>query len=543
MTPKKTLITNASAKVSGLGTPVGDRNKYYFLRNEEFDYDQVLTAGIPPTDSLWLYPNQSIAKDISDGYDTRYLLSFGPFNIDPGQTLPLSFAYLAGEYLHKDPDNVRNHLSGDNYFPETYYEYLDFSDLGMNAVWASWVYDNPGVDTDSDGYAGKFRLHCRDSVIGGIIDTVSPHDTIWEYDRCDTIWYEGDGVPDFRGASPPPAPVVWVQPEVGRFRIRFNGLRSETTRDVFSGTVDFEGYRVYISRDERAASYSLLASYDIEDYNKYVYDTASGDFQLRDVPFGLPELRCLYGDSCNDPFFDPESYTRAGPYQMPGYDSVFYFEPQDHNRSLLGVSTPIRKVYPDQPYPTSLNPDSADASELTEDGYLKYFEYEHVVENLLPTVLYYVNVTAFDYGSPQSKLSALETSKTNNPKLAYPLPTVQAVEQYSLEPYVYPNPYRGDGSYFAEGFEGRDALYAIPDRMRRIHFANLPAKCMIRIHTLDGDLVREIAHDMNPDDPASSHDEWDLITRNTQMVVSGIYYWSVERENGETHMGKLVIIM
>jgi hypothetical protein len=512
----------------GLGTPSGDRNKYYFMRNKEFDYDQIYTAAIKPTDPDWEYPSQTIAEDISNGFDTRYLLSFGPFNLDPGQTLPLSFAYVGGENLHYDPNNARNNLGkGTSYRPDDFYAKLDFSDLAENAVWASWVYDNPGVDSDSDGYAGEYRLLC-------------------EGDNCDTVWYKGDGVPDFRGASPPPAPTVWVYPQVGSVRVRWNGLRSETTRDVFSREYDFEGYRVYMGRDARDASYSMLASYDIEDYNKWVWNSRKREWELNDIPFTLDSLKCLYGDSCNDPFFNPLSYTRSNPYQLEmavGQDSLFYFEPQDFNRSELGGTTPIRKIYPLQSYPSSLDPDSAQADELTEDGYLKYFEYEFTVSDLLPTVPYYVNVTAFDYGSPKSNLASLETSKTVGPKLTYPLPTAQDVASKNLEAYTYPNPYRGDGSYLDKGFEGRDADYLIPDRLRRIHFANLPAKCTIRIYTLDGDLVREIVHDRDPADPTASHDEWDLITRNTQLVVSGIYYWTVEDENGNTQVGKQVIIM
>ncbi|MBN1212169.1 MAG: hypothetical protein JXA92_06280, partial [candidate division Zixibacteria bacterium] len=87
------------------------------------------------------------------------------------------------------------------------------------------------------------------------------------------------------------------------------------------------------------------------------------------------------------------------------------------------------------------------------------------------------------------------------------------------------------------------AQYYIPDRMRRLHFANLPARCTIRIYTLDGDLIREIEHDMNPADPTAMHEEWDMITRNTQRVVTGIYYWVVEEPNGDTQIGKFVIIM
>jgi hypothetical protein len=39
------------------------------------------------------------------------------------------------------------------------------------------------------------------------------------------------------------------------------------------------------------------------------------------------------------------------------------------------------------------------------------------------------------------------------------------------------------------------------------------------------------------------HDSWDLITRNTQAVVSGVYYWTVEGADGRVQIGKLVIIL
>ena len=100
-----------------------------------------------------------------------------------------------------------------------------------------------------------------------------------------------------------------------------------------------------------------------------------------------------------------------------------------------------------------------------------------------------------------------------------------------------------DGAYRANGYEGRVETDRPDDRVRIIHFANLPPKCTIGIYTLDGDLVREIVHDKDISDPTASHDEWNLITRNTQAVVSGLYYWTVEAEDGSVQIGKLVIIM
>ncbi len=527
----------------GLGTPEGDVNKYYVMRNQEFDYDQIRTAVIQPGDTLWQYPNQELADDFADGFDTRYLISFGPFHIRPEQTLPVSFAYVGGEDFHGDNDNVSN-LPGD---PDEYYRNVDFTDLAANSQWASWIYDNPGVDTDGNGYYGKMRICCTDSLI--ILDTLSESplqvDTGWNYTVCDTFYYEGDGVPDFRGASPPPPPDFWIDRRVGSLTIRFNGLRSETTRDVFSREFDFEGYRVYLARDDRASSFTLVASYDREDYNKFVWNDRRIEYELQETPFTLEELRCLYGESCNDGSFQPLDFTRNRPYEHPLYpDSQFYFAAQDFNASVFGVTTPIRKIYRGQPYPTSLCPDSARPEELTEDGHLKYFEYEFTIADLLPTVPYWVNVTAFDYGSPESGLESLESSVTLGMQNVYALSPWDEVQRDNLDVFVYPNPYRGDGEYRERGLEGRTEIVRPPDRVRAIHFANVPPRCTIRIYTIDGDLVREIENDKQPRDGTATQAQWNLITRNTQTVVSGLYYWSVEdHESGRIQMGKFVIIM
>ncbi len=512
-----------------LGPPVGDENKYYVLKHDEFDYDLLFTA-IDHSDSGrgWLPPPEN-AENYADGYDVRNLLSFGPFDIDPGEKLPISFAWIGGENVHVNPDDFEDF---NPYRPSLFYEKLDFAPLALNSRWASWIYDNPGVDTDGDGNAGEYRICCYDTTVS---------DTGLVFGRCDTSWHKGDGVPDFRGASPPPPPEVRVEPQVGILEVRFNGLLTETTEDYFAKEVDFEGYRVYISRDERASSFCMVGSYDREDFNKYVWDLDEETFRLYDVPFTRDELQLLYGDPVGIDNFDPLVFTRDNPYRHPEFsDSVYFFTKQDFNQSEFGVNTPIRKIYPDQPYPSTLDPQQALPEELTEDGRLKYFEYEMTIEDVLPTIPYYVSVTSFDFGSPEIGMAPLESSVANNAVVAYPLASVDDVLEHDLKVYVYPNPYRTDAQYEENGFENRRGTES-EDRMRRIHFANLPPVCKIYIYSLDGDLVREIDHNFPEGGPEAMHDTWNLITRNTQAAVSGLYYWVVESEHG-TQMGKFVII-
>jgi hypothetical protein len=42
---------------------------------------------------------------------------------------------------------------------------------------------------------------------------------------------------------------------------------------------------------------------------------------------------------------------------------------------------------------------------------------------------------------------------------------------------------------------------------------------------------------------SANHKTWDLINKNLQLVVSGLFYWSVEDFDGNIQIGKLVVIM
>ena len=91
---------------------------------------------------------------------------------------------------------------------------------------------------------------------------------------------------------------------------------------------------------------------------------------------------------------------------------------------------------------------------------------------------------------------------------------------------VVPNPYKGTAL-----FESR-----YEDKVR---FTNLPPSCKISIFTITGDLVDTIYHN----DATDAH-LWDLISRNRQKVVSGLYIYVVETEEPEykKEIGKFVII-
>lgn len=522
---------------SRLGTPLGDRNKYYVLRHEEFDYDQLFTAKNHTLEG-WM-PPPSKAAEFAWGWDMRYLLSFGPFNIKSGDRLPVSFSIFGADNVHQNPTDHADLFDPND--PDLFYSSLDFSELADNSRWSSWIYDNPGVDTDGDGYFGKFRICQYDSVIyltdTNIIGVDTNFIDHYEYTDADTNYYEGDGVPDFRGAGPPPTPVASVFPTESSLTVRFNGYYSENSRDPFSQVNDFEGYRIYIGRDDRTVSLSLLSSYDIEDYNRYRFKKLSSGtygWGLEDIPFRLDSLRTMY----NNPDFDPLRYSPSAPLRAADGEA-YYFEAQDYNNSSLVGPGNINKVFPDASNPGT---DSSlwIPADLTDEGLPKFFEYEYVINDLLPTVPYYVAVTTFDFGSPVSGLPALESSPHNNIVMEYTIASADYAAAHNLEIFCYPNPYRGDADYGLRGFEDGSGVLS-RDRARLINFVNLPLQCVIRIYSLDGDLVREIIHSKQSGEPLSGHDSWNLITRNTQAAVAGLYYWTVESDSG-IQIGKLVII-
>jgi len=102
---------------------------------------------------------------------------------------------------------------------------------------------------------------------------------------------------------------------------------------------------------------------------------------------------------------------------------------------------------------------------------------------------------------------------------------------------------------------------------RRIDFVNLPDKCTIRIYTLSGNLVNVLNHigasrqgwgnftnwdriNAQTGEPAvytgydnhSGTEPWNLRNRFGQTVASGLYFFHVTDQRGETHTGKFYIV-
>ena len=402
-----------------LGTPEGDENKYFVMSNGEMDYDQLKAALPILVDSGWL-PRPTQVNDYADGYDTRYLQSFGPFELSPGDSLRLTFAYVAGEDFHTQP-GAWNDLLGkfsDTNAVKNYYNALDFSDLVFNALWAGWFYDNPGLDTDGDGYKGKLRIF-----------------------EGDTFYYEGDGGPDFAGPQPPPAPKFRLRNGFNSLMVRWNGKNIENTVDHFSQEKDFEGYRIYLSRTGKPEDLILVDTYDKVDYRMSIFNPDKKRWELKIASMTADSIaklfqydnsccfpdsagNCLCQDSsvCVEPFpfgFDPEKWDKSNPYHYKGAcfpeleisptvkvrtGDWLAFEPQDFNWGLKDI-----KVYKELIEAGKLGPEDS-----------LYYEYQVRIRDVRLFEPVLVAVTSFDYGHAQVKVSPQEGEPTDNYLSSWP---------------------------------------------------------------------------------------------------------------------------
>jgi len=98
---------------------------------------------------------------------------------------------------------------------------------------------------------------------------------------------------------------------------------------------------------------------------------------------------------------------------------------------------------------------------------------------------------------------------------------------------VVPNPYVAAASWEEQNpfTSGRGP--------RSIHFTHLPARCIIRIFTVSGELVATIEHD---NDVLNGSAEWNLLTRDNLVVSYGVYIYHVDAFELGEKVGKFAII-
>lgn len=586
------------------GTPMGDVRKYFILSNREFDYDQVFVRDadyiranpqkfrdrwnpdLVLEEHEWKIPGvddetpQELVNDIAKGYDTRYLLSWGPlgifdhideagnriYRLNPGERFSMTIAYVAGDNFH-DPSNPQptNETIDHTRF--------DFASLRYNSDWAAKVYDNPMYDTpiydwgtdgipgtnDPDGTEGDGILDTGDGWFGEDVgldglfaESVGDFAYRWEggvrreyiylgpdegendgrlqpeedaMERPEEIdWMRsngmldlGDGYPDFRGPPPPNSPDLELVKEPVDVPV--------SADSIYRISADFLTRNVVLKWNKLPSEDPLYADpfsreHDFEGYRVYV----ANRLLERDFSF-LDEF-----DKVNYAMYNERDSLASRPV-----DNINDLPPSDVVR---GIQLFRKSVGRNIGFTGHVN--------LIPDTLGNYY---YIVSDAHPMIPRYYSVTAFDWGDYKTGLQSLESAKIANAIYAAPSGNPKKPVQ------VVPNPYRADQDYTVqrgglswENREGREQYF--PQIDRRIFFYNLPKQCLIRIYTVAGDIVQIIPHnttgDINLDWNADYSESWDLNSRNKQQVVAGMYLFTVEDltpgNEGNIEVGKFVII-
>jgi hypothetical protein len=381
-------------------------------------------------------------------------------------------------------------------------------------------YGITGNLTDGEGYGYMVKYDK--------VDGVYPQGTWVRYgfdnDRLDA----GDGVPDFTSPPAPPSPKIkvteldndiFVEWSSHEFYEKDDGsigvAGPEFTFDPYTRLHDFEGYHIELSPDRQLKNFTTIFSVDLMNY---AYQNVADPKDYYDNPIPVDTVLA-----------NPESY----PSIITVGSKIYQLVPFGDNRSLedehaVGMDMSFTCTKKPSPYP-----------EWDEVRHYKF-----VLHNQTMAQQKFIAVTASDYGAPKMGVPAIKSSPESNATA-----TVTSTLSKSGEIIVVPNPYRGDVDYAEAGWEVLDGSYTYQEEYRKIVFLNIPERCVLKIFTLAGDLVKVIGHNgysewNTPYWYGRNGAYWNLINDNNQAVASGIYLFSVQDVDNKKSdfVGKFVII-
>jgi hypothetical protein len=181
--------------------------------------------------------------------------------------------------------------------------------------------------------------------------------------------------------------------------------------------------------------------------------------------------------------------------------------------------------------------------------------------------LYFYSVTAYDSTGRGSSLSMLGSRRAAvEAEGVTPQITSTAGGSAGKGVWVVPNPYRGLRNIVSRPSAWDLTPNATDPTGTHIDFMGLPRDAWtIRIFTVSGDLVQTLkstdpinesirttvtddsgvkrpGYNTQQDTPNDGQARWNLISRNGQDIVSGIYIFTVEVGGAVKHRGKFVVI-
>ncbi len=366
-------------------------------------------------------------------------------------------------------------------------------------------------------------------------------------------------------APPPPGLRIWSGDSTVHV---FWDNSSETTPDIRLQKIDFESYRVWRADNwdrpygaseingPESTLWQLINEFDL--VNNYVVyrELSDGVFSLDTIPLGANtglDIISYTPVVLSDPLYDGLA---------EAMQDVVNNDPTGTLQSRPSLRGPTGAILPEysglarwESYPDVLDTFFAVAyraedsvNGVVEKPSTSYYEY--IDQEIHNGFLYFYSVTATDHtllpsGHPTGINIATGPGLGGDPGSSFSH-TTPGTESQTAEDraknganiYVFPNPATRDAlAEYQEMYPNGDDPTGV-----RVTFTNLPAAHNnVQIFTVSGDLVQEIPHDGTN---GSGHVSWNLVSRNGQEVVSGVYLYTVSSDDSafDDFIGKFVVV-
>ena len=568
------FATNSS--VNQEGEPNDDADRYYLMSRNQHDRNT--------------WPDEAA--------DIKYLISSGPFNrIEPGKTLNYKLAMIIGDGLE---GMLRTAVKAAKVGVGRYYDMDNAWWTGTNGKETRVCYgDFPSYDLGDDPLVGRrfwfMNEECAgDYPIMGYFILPEPDDDVppdqlgnicfyVNMDNCEecfrargydctpdvfhstNMWHTKTGMygreTNFPWSmyqeTPPPSPEFRVAPGDHQVEIFWND-RSEHTLDPDRGVNDFESYRVWKvhhwarqpgmapTGNPPANMWGMIAEFDL--FN-FIEAGVGGSPNQRNLGRNTGLEDAVYIPAClGDPRFEGLAEEMQA---VVDSDTAGRWLTRPPVRNSDGsVAEGMEGLGPWNAYPAVLDTFFYVAARPESEGVVgkrstKFYHYlDADAQNGFQA---YYSVTASDHllanidGIYYPAGYGTQEDPGNDFVATIPRPDSQTVEQRRLEGqniYVYPNPATRESlaEYLAQPPSHDDPTGV------RVTWANLPrANNTIHIFTESGDLIQTLDH--NGFDQGGSI-SWNLVSRNGQEIVSGIYLYVVKSDIGgfADFQGRFVVI-
>ena len=578
-------IFATNARVIQDGEPQSDQDRYYLMARDQHDPD----------------------RRLDQPGDLKYMISSGPFgHVPPGRKLNYRLAMVMGNdqsdmlanalkaiqiakgrYFDLDNnsstgsnrfetkvcmgDLPRYHGGGEPLFRYRAY-FMDESCVGPDPVFGYELISKEAMFTDTDGRSCIYvnADNCEECYRAMGRECTVENGLFWNFlswfsPRRSPMFYTGiygreTQVPWISsGEVPPMPPNMRLVPGHHQVEIFWDDV-SEHDPDYLRNVIDFESYRIWrVANWTRppgtdpdggptSDQWALIEEFDLANFTP----PGAGDSQNR-LPLGRNtglEPAAYVPTSLDDPTFEGLAEIMQ---EFIDDDPTGQYVTMPPLRDSRGAVIPGRESFmPWEAWPTVLDTFFAVTPRQEAPGVVgkratAYYHYlDTEVHDGFRT---FFAVVASDHHLVWDRDAeiwvpagyGIQSEPGNNFQVTIPAPVPQTAEmreKVGANIYVFPNPATREA--LAE-FQKQPASLNDPTG-ERVMFTNLPAALnTISIFTASGDLVEKVYHDGLSNGGSVS---WNLISRNGQEVVSGIYLYIVQSDDSrfEDFQGRFVII-